>query len=95
MAAELGISHVFQWPISIRNIYLIVIKLENDLDVGHINTTVKFHEDISPFRVKTRSFDFAIFLMAAELIGIDMFFNGTFLQEIFICSYPNLKMTLT
>ena len=53
MAAELtDIWHVFQWRISIEYI---------DLDKGHQHTTFKFHGDISPFRMKTRSFNFAIF----------------------------------
>ena len=67
----LGIWHVFQERTSVRNIYLILTKLENDLHIGQFDTTAKFHEDILPFMTKTRSFDFAIyFLMAAKLIGI-------------------------
>ena len=70
MAAELtGIGHVFQWRISIRSIDLIITKLENDLDIGPNNTTSKFHDDISAFRMKTGSFNFTFF-MAAELTGI-------------------------
>ena len=29
-------------------------KLGKDFDIGHINNTIKFYEDISPFRKKTR-----------------------------------------
>ena len=36
-------------------------KLDNDLDRGHINTAFKAHEDILPFGVKTKSFNFAMF----------------------------------
>ena len=58
MAAELiEILHVFQWGISIRNIRVIITKLENDLDIGQFDTTVNFHVDIPQFRssMKTRS----------------------------------------
>ena len=68
MAAELTeIWHVFQWRISIRNIDLIITKLENDLDIGQFNFPVKFYQDILPFRMKTRSFNFAIFFIVAKL----------------------------
>ena len=39
-----------------------ITELDNDLDRGHIDTSVKFYEDISPFSVKTRPFNFAMFL---------------------------------
>ena len=55
------ILQVFQGHISIRNIDLIITKLENDLKKGHYRTTFKFHEDISQFRMKKRYFNFAIF----------------------------------
>ena len=62
-AAELsGILHVFQWHISIRNIYLIITKLENEFDLYNHNNTAKSHEDIITYRLKTRSFKFDIFL---------------------------------
>ena len=55
MAAELTeIWHVFQWCISIRNIDLIITKLENDLVIGQFDSTVKFHENIPPFKMKMR-----------------------------------------
>ena len=52
----------FQWRLSIKNIDLIITDIENDFDRGHINVTFKFYEDILPFRVKTGSFNFAMFL---------------------------------
>ena len=44
-----------------RNINLILNELENHIDAGHIDTTFKFYEDISPCRMKTGAFDFAMF----------------------------------
>ena len=44
-----------------RNIYPIISKLENDMDIGQFHPTVKIHEDIPPLIMKTISFDFAIF----------------------------------
>ena len=59
--------------ISIRNIDLITTRLENDLEIGHCNTICKFHEAISPFRMKTRSFNFAIFLWPPNFLRFDVF----------------------
>ena len=70
MATELTeILHVFQWPISIRNVDLILTKLENDLDIGQFDSTAKFHEDRSPFNMEMRSFNFTFF-KAAKLTAI-------------------------
>ena len=60
----------FQKRFYIRNIDLIITKLENDLDIGQLHIAVKFDEDIPPIMMKTRSFDCAMFLMAAELTEI-------------------------
>ena len=80
MAAELTeIRQVFQGRISIRNIDLILTKLGNDLDIGQFHTTVRFHEDISIFKMKTRSFNFALFLWPPNLLRFDRSFKGAFL----------------
>ena len=61
----------FSWPsnfsIAFLQDYLIVNKLKNKPDIDHYNNTVNFLEDISPFRVKTRSVSFAMFFMATIL----------------------------
>ena len=63
MAAELtGIWYVFQQRIYIRNIDLIITKLENHLDTGHHNSNIYLLENISLFRVKMRSLKFVISL---------------------------------
>ena len=80
MAAELtGIGQVFQQRISIRIIDLIITKLKNNLRQGYYHSISKFHEHISPFRMKMRSFNFAIFLWPPNLLGFNMFFKSAFL----------------
>ena len=63
MAAELtGIWHVFQWHISIKNIYLIITKLGNHIDIGHKHTTTSFINIFHYLGWKVRSLKFAMFL---------------------------------
>ena len=54
-------SICFQQCFSIRSIDLIITKLENHIDTGHIDTTFKFYEAISSYMMKIKAFDFAMF----------------------------------
>ena len=66
-AKRSGISPVFQWHISIRNIHLIIINFQT----WEKETTAKSHEDITTFRLKKKgSLKFNIFFLAAECSGI-------------------------
>ena len=60
----------FPMHISIRNIYLIIIKLANELDLGHNNNIAKSNEVIITFRLKMSSLKFGLFFLAAENAGI-------------------------